>query len=175
MVATSPQIIVRPAKPADVPALFQLIQALAEYEQLSHAVTGNVELLREHLFGPRPYADAIVAEVSAQPVGFALFFYNYSTFLTKPGIYLEDLFVLPDYRRQGIATALLSYLAQRATAEGCGRLEWSVLDWNASAIAFYERMGATVLPDWRICRVTGNALLDLGESRKEGTGTGKPL
>jgi GNAT superfamily N-acetyltransferase len=154
-------VTLRSATPRDASALFGLIQALAHYEKLSHTVTGSAKELQDHLFGERRYAEAIVAEIDEQIVGFALFFYNYSTFLTKPGIYLEDLFVLPEYRRFGLGTALLIHLAQRALAEGCGRLEWSVLDWNASAIAFYERMGATVLPDWRICRVTGESLADL--------------
>jgi GNAT superfamily N-acetyltransferase len=153
-------LVVRSAVLGDETEIFELIQALAEYEKLSHAVTGTPELLAQHLFGDRPFAEAIVAEVAASEgecpiiVGFALFFYNYSTFLTKPGIYLEDLFVLPAYRRQGIGTALLTHLAQRVAAENGGRLEWSVLEWNESAIAFYERMGATVLPDWRICRIS---------------------
>lgn len=151
----SSELIVRSAEPADVGVLFSLIQALAEYEKLSHAVTGNTEALKDHLFGSRPYAEAILAEYAGQAVGFALFFYNYSTFLTKPGIYLEDLFVLPEYRRQGIGKTLLTYLAQLALERDCGRLEWSVLDWNESAIAFYEHMGASILPDWRICRLTG--------------------
>ncbi|MBD2022740.1 GNAT family N-acetyltransferase [Leptolyngbya sp. FACHB-36] len=158
MTVPSSQFTLRSATPDDTEALFTLIQALAEYEKLSHAVIGSANALKEHLFGNRPYVEAIVAEVADQAVGFALFFYNYSTFLTKPGIYLEDLFVLPEYRRLGIGKALLSALAQRALTEGCGRLEWSVLDWNAPAIAFYERMGATILPDWRICRVTETAL-----------------
>ncbi|PSB24782.1 GNAT family N-acetyltransferase [Stenomitos frigidus] len=158
MVATPTEVMLRSATPDDVSVLFKLIQALAEYERLPDAVTGTPEALREHLFGSRRYAEAILAEVDGQAAGFALFFYNYSTFLTKPGIYLEDLFVLPEYRQRGIGKALLTYLAQRAIAENCGRLEWSVLDWNAPAIAFYEKMGATVLPDWRICRVTGDAL-----------------
>ena len=144
---------VRAATPADVPTLFRLIQALAEYENLAHAVTGSAAALETHLFGDRPYAEAVLAECDGEPAGFALFFYNYSTFLTQPGIYLEDLFVLPDYRRRGIATALLTYLRESAIAENCGRLEWSVLDWNASAITFYQGIGAEVLPDWRICRV----------------------
>lgn len=155
------QVNLRAATPADASALFQLVQALAEYEKLSHAVTGKPEALADHLFGERRYAEAILAEVDGQPVGFALFFYNYSTFLTRPGIYLEDLFVLPEYRRRGIGKALLTYLAQRAVQENCGRLEWSVLDWNAPAIAFYEQMGATILPDWRVCRVTGDDLNQL--------------
>lgn len=152
-------IQVRSAQPADTEALFGLIQALAAYEKLSDAVTGSAELLRSHLFGDRPFAEALVAE--AQPigggdatlVGLALFFYNYSTFLTKPGIYLEDLFVLPEYRGQGVGKALLQGTIAQARAQNCGRVEWSVLDWNAPAIAFYEHMGAAVLPDWRICRV----------------------
>lgn len=155
------QLILRPATPADVPMLFSLIQALAEYEKLAHAVTGNAEALKEHLFGTRPYAEAIIVEYTGQAVGFALFFTSYSTFLTQPGIYLEDLFVLPEYRRQGIGKAILTYLANLAVERGCGRLEWSVLDWNESAIAFYRRMGASILDDWRICRVTGNSLTKL--------------
>ncbi len=154
-------LTVRPAQPTDADTLFQLISALADYECLSHQVTGNPDLLHQHLFVDRPYALAILAEWAGQPVGFALFFYNYSTFLTKPGLYLEDLFVLPAYRRRGIGKALLTYLAQQAIAKGCGRLEWSVLDWNEPAIAFYQRMGADVLPDWRICRVTNNSLNQL--------------
>ncbi|NEO35511.1 MAG: GNAT family N-acetyltransferase [Moorea sp. SIOASIH] len=153
----------RPATEADVAILFNLIKALAEYEKLSDAVTGNADDLKEHLFGPKPYVEAIIVEQGGQKVGFALFFNNYSTFLTKPGIYLEDLFVLPEFRRQGIGKAILSYLAQLAVERGYGRLEWSVLDWNEPAIAFYERMGAAVLPDWRICRVTGTALNQLAE------------
>lgn len=158
---TLAQVTLRPATLNDVPELFNLVQALAAYEKLSHAVSGSVELLSEHLFGQRRYAEAILAEIEGKAVGFALFFYNYSTFLTKPGIYLEDLFVLPAYRRQGIGKALLTYLAKRAIAEDCGRLEWSVLDWNQPAIDFYQQMGATVLPDWRICRVTGDDLSHL--------------
>lgn len=154
-------IQLRLATAADVNTLFALILALAEYEQLSAAVTGNAENLQKHLFGESPLATAILAEIDQQPAGFALFFYTYSTFLTQPGIYLEDLFVLPTYRRQGVATALLKYLAQIAQDRGCARMEWSVLDWNAPAIAFYETMGATILPDWRICRTTGQALAQL--------------
>jgi GNAT superfamily N-acetyltransferase len=161
MTPSATEFTLRQATPADVEAIFQLILALADYEQLSHQVTGSVDQLRSHLFGERPYASALVAEVEQNLVGFALYFYNYSTFLTKPGIYLEDLFVQPDYRRLGIGTALLKTLAQQAIAEGCGRLEWSVLDWNTPAISFYEHMGAEVLPDWRICRVTGTALATL--------------
>ena len=158
------ETILRPATPADVPAIFGLIQDLAEYEKLSHAVTGKAEALQEHLFGSRPYAEAILVECAEQAVGFALFLHNYSTFLTQPGIYLEDLFVLPEYRRQGIGKAILTYLANLAVERGCGRLEWSVLDWNEPAIAFYRRMGASILDDWRICRVTGDSLTHLATS-----------
>ncbi len=162
----SPQssLLLRPAAIADVPVLFALIQALAEYEKLGHAVTGSAAALETHLFGDRPWAEAALAELSGQAVGFALFFPTYSTFLTQPGIYLEDLFVLAEYRGQGIGRALLTYVAKLAVARNCGRLEWSVLDWNQSAIAFYQRMGATVLPDWRTCRVTGEVLTYLAHA-----------
>ena len=156
-------LTIRPSTPADVPTIFSLIQALADYEKLSHTVTGSVEALTEHLFGDRVYAETILAEWEGKPVGFALFFSNYSTFLTKPGIYLEDLFVLPDYRRRGIGKALLRYLAQLAMERDVGRLEWNVLDWNEPAIAFYQSMGANILPDWRICRFTGEALSGLAQ------------
>lgn len=157
----SSELILRPAQAGDVETLFNLIQALAEYEKLSHAVTGSTQALKAHLFGKQPYAEAILAEYGGEAVGFALFFHNYSTFLTKPGIYLEDLFVLPEFRRKGIGKAILKYLAQLAVERDCGRLEWSVLDWNEPAIAFYEKLGATVLPDWRICRVTADSLTQL--------------
>ena len=163
VISSSTQVVIRAAEPADADVIFQLIQSLADYEKLSHQVTGTAEQLKTHLFGERSFASALLAEVDGKAAGFALFFYNYSTFLTKPGIYLEDLFVLPEFRRAGIGTALLTHLGQRAVAEGCGRVEWSVLDWNEPAIAFYRRMGADVLPDWRICRVTGESLMQLAE------------
>lgn len=155
-------LILRFAQAADYSVLFKLIQGLAEYEKLSHAITGNALALKEHLFGSRRYVEAILAESAGQAVGFALFFHNYSTFLTKPGIYLEDLFVLPEYRRQGIGKALLTKVAQIAVERDCGRLEWSVLDWNESAQEFYHSMGASILDDWRICRVTEDVLIQLG-------------
>nr|WP_199336615.1 GNAT family N-acetyltransferase [Oscillatoria sp. FACHB-1407] len=151
-------LTIRPATSADAEVLFHLIQALAEYEKLSHAVTGNAALLATDLSGDRPACEAILAEHEGNPIGFALFFSNYSTFLTKPGIYLEDLFVLPEYRGQGVGKALLAHLAKLAQARDCGRLEWSVLDWNEPAIAFYRRIGATLMEEWRICRVTGEAI-----------------
>jgi GNAT superfamily N-acetyltransferase len=149
---------IRNATPDDVPQLFELIKALAEYEKLSHLVTGTADALQEHLFGERPYIEAIVADCEEKTVGFALFFWNYSTFLTKPGIYLEDIFVLPGYRRLGIGKALLTRVAQIAAERGAGRLEWSVLDWNEPAIVFYKRFGASVLEEWRICRITEDKL-----------------
>ncbi len=151
---------IRQAIPADTNAIFSLIQELALYEKLMHQVTGTPE----DLFGNAPCAEALVVEFEGQLIGFALFFKNYSTFLTKPGLYLEDLFVQEGYRGQGIGKALLKAVAQIAQARGYGRLEWSVLDWNATAIAFYRRMGAEVLPDWRICRVTGDSLQLIGNA-----------
>lgn len=156
------EIIVRFAQPTDCGVLFDLVKALAEYEKLSHAVNGNALALEKHLFGSPRYVEAILAEYAGQAVGFALFFHNYSTFLTKPGIYLEDLFVLPEYRGKGIGKALITKVAQIAIERDCGRLEWSVLDWNELAISFYHRIGASILDDWRICRVTGEALVRLG-------------
>jgi len=156
---------IRAARSGDEHALFGLIQALAEYERLTHAVTGSAAELAAHLFGPRPAAEALLVESNGQALAFALFFPNYSTFLTRPGLYLEDIFVLPEQRRRGIGKALLGEVARIARERDCGRLEWSVLDWNASAIAFYESLGATVMPEWRICRVTGDFLSALAKSR----------
>jgi GNAT superfamily N-acetyltransferase len=154
-------LIIRDAQASDSHTLFALIQGLAEYEKLSDAVIGNAEALKEHLFGSPKYVDAILAELEGKAVGFAIFFHNYSTFLTKPGIYLEDIFVLPEYRRQGIGKALLTRVAQIAVERDCGRVEWSVLDWNISAQTFYRNMGADILEDWRICRVNGDNLIKL--------------
>jgi GNAT superfamily N-acetyltransferase len=156
-------LIIRDAQASDSHTLFALIQGLAEYEKLSDAVIGNAEALKEHLFGSPKYVDAILAELEGKAVGFALFFHNYSTFLTKPGIYLEDIFVSPEYRRQGIGKALLTRVAQIAVERDCGRLEWSVLDWNISAQTFYRNMGADILEDWRICRVNGDNLIKLAK------------
>lgn len=156
----------RAAAPHDLPAIVALIRELAEFEQLSHMVETTVEKLSPHLFGERPVAECVVAELpgesGAPVVAFALFLTNFSTFKCRPGLYLEDLYVQPARRGLGLGKALLSHLAALAVQRGCGRFEWSVLDWNANAIAFYQRMGATVLPDWRICRVTGDALTALG-------------
>jgi GNAT superfamily N-acetyltransferase len=148
----------RPAAPHDLPAIVGLIRELAEFEHLSHLVQTTAEKLHPHLFGPRPAAEALVGEVEGKVVGFALFFTNFSTFLAQPGLYLEDLYVQPAHRGRGLGKALLERLGALALERDCGRFEWSVLDWNANAIRFYERMGATVMPEWRICRVTGEAL-----------------
>ncbi|HCQ22438.1 MAG: GNAT family N-acetyltransferase [Aphanizomenon sp.] len=158
-------LIIRFVQPSDSHTLFTLIQGLAEYENLSDAVIGNAEALKDHLFGSQKYIDAILAEFAGKAVGFAIFFHNYSTFLTKPGIYLEDIFILPEYRRQGIGKALLAKVAQIAIERDCGRLEWSVLDWNVSAQAFYRNMGADILEDWRICRVTEKDLIQLANQK----------
>jgi GNAT superfamily N-acetyltransferase len=152
----------RAAEPRDVQAIVGLIRELAEFEKLTHLVEVTPRRLHTHLFGDRPVAEAVVAESGAQVVGFALFFTNFSTFLGKPGLYLEDLYVQPAQRGAGIGQALLRHLAALANQRGCGRFEWSVLDWNVDAIRFYKRMGATLLPEWRICRVTGEALRDFG-------------
>ncbi|PZD75359.1 Spermidine/spermine N(1)-acetyltransferase [Acaryochloris thomasi RCC1774] len=160
----SSDFVIRPAQPKDVPDIFELIQELARYEKLEQMVTGSSETLERHLFGQPTYAEALVASIDQHIVGFALFFTNYSTFLTQPGLYLEDLFVHSDYRRQGIGKALLQQVANLAVERNCGRLEWSVLDWNENAISVYQRLGATVLPDWRICRVVGHELQALAHS-----------
>ncbi|MBW4604601.1 MAG: GNAT family N-acetyltransferase [Calothrix sp. FI2-JRJ7] len=164
-------VTIRSAQPEDCEAIFSLIQALAEYEKLTYAVTGDALALKEHLFGMHKFAETILAECDGKAVGYALFLYNYSTFLTKPGIYLEDLFVLPEYRRQGIGKSLISKLAQIALERNYGRLEWSVLDWNEPAIQFYRRIGAEILGEWRICRVTGAAINHLATLSNEGTST----
>ena len=151
-------ILLRPAEPRDLSAVVGLITELAEFEKLSHQVTVTPEALAPHLFGERPVAECVVAERAGEVVGFALFFTNFSTFLAKPGLYLEDLYVKASERGRGVGTQLLVHLARLAVERGYGRFEWSVLDWNENAIAFYRKMGATVMPDWRVCRVTDDAL-----------------
>ena len=162
----NPSTFLRPAQPDDAEPIVGLIRELAEFERLSHLVVVTPQSLRAHLFGPRPAAEAVVAEHAGAVVAFALYFTNFSTFLGRPGLYLEDLYVQPAHRGQGLGRRLLRHLAQLAVQRGCGRFEWSVLDWNERAIGFYEKMGAAVLPDWRICRVTGPGLQALG--RPEG-------
>ena len=157
-------VVIDPATQDDVPTLVTLIRGLAEYEKLSHQVRFDPDALREHLFGRRPYAEAIIARLDGQPVGYALWFHNYSTFLSKPGLYLEDVFVLPEHRGGGVGRALLREVARVARERGCGRMEWSVLDWKEPAIGFYRRLGADVLPDWRICRMDEAAIARMSES-----------
>lgn len=158
---------VRDARPGDADAIYRLVREFAEYEKLAHQCTGSAEQLHEHLWGPRPFIEALVAEVSKggqpQAVGFAIYFHNYSTFVARPGLYLEDLFVLPEYRRNGIGEAMFREVAARAVARGCGRFEWAVLDWNAPALEFYRALGATIMPEWRICRATGGTLRGMAE------------
>ncbi len=143
---------------ADVPVIAELIRALARYERLEHEVTMTEEKLTDALFGDRHYAETLIAEDDGKPLGFALFFHNFSTFLAQPGIYLEDLFVVPEARSRGIGRALLERLAGIAVDRGCGRLEWSVLDWNKDAIGFYERLGARPNSEWTVYRLTGEPL-----------------
>ena len=153
---------IRFATRADVSVIVELIRDLAIYERLEHLATATPARLEAELFGERPSCECLIGEQDGQPVGFALFFHNFSTFLCRKGLYLEDLFVRPSARGTGMGKALLQRLARIAVERECGRFEWSVLDWNVDAQAFYQRMGATMLPDWRICRVTGDALQALG-------------
>jgi GNAT superfamily N-acetyltransferase len=151
----------RSATRDDVAVIAELIRGLARFEKLEQEVVMTDELLVTGLFGDRPYAEVVLAEDEGRPVGFALFFHNFSTFLGRPGIYLEDLFVLPEHRGGGIGRMLLAHLARLAVERGCGRLEWAVLDWNKEAIKFYERLGARPNSDWTVYRLTGEALTGL--------------
>ena len=163
--------MIRASTPADVPALYALVRELARYEKLEHAHVGTEERLGEHLFGARRYCEALVAENAEDAeheraggrgvVGFALFFHNYSTFLAQPGMYLEDLFVLPDHRRRGHGRELLRAVARIALERDCGRFEWSVLHWNEPAIRFYKALGAEPLDEWGLFRLTGAPLANL--------------
>lgn len=149
---------IRAATAGDVSAMHALMYQLAEFEKLTHLFTGTPELLADALFGAHPAAEALVADDAGKIVGYALFFHNYSTFLGRRGLYLEDLYIEPTQRGTGLGTAMLRKLAAIALERQCARFEWSVLDWNEPAIRFYEKMGATVFPDWRVVRVTGDAL-----------------
>jgi GNAT superfamily N-acetyltransferase len=153
--------IIRAATPADVGAMLALMHELAEYEKLTHLFIATEALVHDALFGTRPSAEALVAESDGRIVGYALFFHNYSTFLGRRGLYLEDLYVQPAQRGSGLGSAMLRHLAALAVERQCGRFEWTVLDWNQTAIDFYEKMGASVLPEWRIVRITGDALEQL--------------
>ena len=146
------------ARPEDCEDIFALVRALAHYEKLSDQVVGSADDLRRELFCERPVIEAIIAREGGRAIGFALFFHNFSTFLARRGLYLEDLFVVPEVRGRGVGKGLIRYGAQLAVERGCGRYEWAVLDWNEPAIEFYRSIGAAVLPDWRICRISGEAL-----------------
>jgi GNAT superfamily N-acetyltransferase len=163
-----PDLAIRFAGPDDTATILAFIRGLAEYEKLSHEVVATEAQLRETLFGARPAAEVLIASLGDAPVGFALFFQSYSTFLARPGLYLEDLFVWPAARGRGVGGALMSACARIAIQRDYGRFEWSVLDWNVNAIRFYERMGATVMPDWRICRIAGETLAAYGAKRSDG-------
>jgi GNAT superfamily N-acetyltransferase len=155
------KIEIRPALASDVADILRFIRELAIYEKLEHEVVATEAQLRATLFGPRPFAEMLFLEEEGQKAAFALFFHNYSTFLGQPGIYLEDLFVLPEKRSRGYGKRLLAEIARLAVERGCGRLEWSVLDWNEPALRFYRRLGASPMNEWTVQRLTGQALLDL--------------
>jgi GNAT superfamily N-acetyltransferase len=154
-------VTIRPGTEADLGTIEELIRALAEYERMADEVVMDAELLRKGLFGDRPYAEVLIAEVDGEGVGFALFFHNFSTFLGRPGIYLEDLFVKPEHRGSGLGRALLKRLAEIAVERGCGRMEWAVLDWNEPSIGFYKKLGARPNDEWTVYRLTGEALQNL--------------
>ena len=156
-----PELEIRAATEDDFPLILSLIKELAEYERLSHEVVATEEMLRESLFGERRVAEVLICHHAGEPAGFALFFHSFSTFLGKPGIYLEDLYVKPEFRGVGIGRALLVHLARLARERGCGRLEWAVLDWNKPAIGFYKGLGASPVSGWTTYRVTGKSLDEL--------------
>lgn len=160
----TPPPVIRPATRSDVPALLELIGALADYERLRDQVVVDAQLLERHLFGERPVAEALLAEADGEAAGYALFFPTFSTFLGRAGIWLEDLFVRPAHRRAGVGRALFAAVARLAVARGCGRLEWSALDWNEPALAFYRRLGAQRLDEWRLHRLAGEELTAFAET-----------
>ena len=145
---------IRPATPKDIPVILDLIRQLAVYEKLEHMITGTDTMMHEALFGTRPSCECVIAEEDEKPIGFALYFTTFSTFLCKPGLYLEDLFVIPAARGKGYGRALLKHLAALAKMRDCGRFEWRVLDWNEPSIQFYKSLGATVMPEWHLVRMT---------------------
>ena len=167
MITVKPELRIERATERDVPLILRLIKGLAEYEKLAHEMTATEAGLRETLFGTRPAAEVIIGYTGDTPAGFALFFPNYSTFLAKPGLYLEDLFVVPEWRGHGFGRGLLTHLAKLAVERGCGRFEWSVLDWNEPAIGFYKSLGAKLMDGWSIFRVTGDALRQLASAPDE--------
>ena len=145
---------IRPATPKDIPVILDLIRQLAVYEKLEHMITGTDTMMHEALFGARPSCECVIAEEEEKPIGFALYFTTFSTFLCKPGLYLEDLFVIPAARGKGYGKSLLKHLASLAKARDCGRFEWRVLDWNEPSIRFYKSLGATIMPEWHLVRMT---------------------
>ncbi|MCS1410426.1 MAG: hypothetical protein M2R45_03618 [Verrucomicrobia subdivision 3 bacterium] len=158
----STTLSIRPATEADIPVILEMVKALAVYEKMLDEVTATPDRIRESLLGPSPHAHTALGEVQGEAVGIAIYFFNYSTFLSRRGLYLEDLFVKEAFRGRGYGGQILRYLARVAVENECGRFEWTVLDWNQPAIKFYEKMGARVLKEWRICRVTDDALAALG-------------
>ena len=164
---TDPRITLRFATADDVGLILDFIRQLADYEKMTQDVVTDEDQLRQSLFGDRRVAEVVIAWYDGEPAGFALFFHNFSTFLGRPGIYLEDLFVIPQLRGHGIGQVLLSHLAEIAVDRGCGRLEWAVLDWNTDAVRFYERFGAKAMDEWTVFRITGDALEKLAQSGSE--------
>lgn len=167
---SSPAVTLRPAQRGDVPQILSFIRELAEYEKLAHEAVATEAGMSEQLFGAHPAAEVVMAEVDGQPAGFALFFHNFSTFLGQRGLYLEDLFVRPQFRGLGLGRRLMAHLARVAVERGCGRFEWSVLDWNTPAIGFYRSLGAQGQDEWTVQRLSGPALHALAESQSPGTG-----
>jgi len=160
---TASNFIIRPATESDVDTIFSLIKELADYERLAHEVVATQKDIRNSLFGERPFAEALIGEYERTPIGFALFFYKFSTFIGKPGIYLEDLYVKPEYRSKGFGHKMLVHIARLAIKRNCGRFEWSVLDWNTPAIRTYDRLNAKPMKDWILYRLTGKALVELAK------------
>jgi GNAT superfamily N-acetyltransferase len=155
---------IRQAIRADLPLIAALVRELAEYEKLAHQAVATEADFDKALFGPSPRASALIVEHDGQPAGFAIYFYNFSTFLGRPGIYVEDVFIRPEFRRNGFGQAIFKYLAKKAVAENCGRMEWWVLDWNEPAIQFYGGLGAVPMDEWTVQRLTGDALRKFAES-----------
>ena len=163
IMSSSSEFRIEPATESDIPLILTFIKGLAQYEGLAHEVVATEESLGESLFGPQASAEVVIAYSATEPVGFAVFFHNYSTFLGRSGLYLEDLFVLPEWRGRGVGRRLLGYVANIAVTRDCGRLEWSVLDWNEPAIRFYRALGARPMDEWTVYRLAGEALERLSE------------
>ena len=163
MLTTASNFIIRPATESDVDTIFSLIKELADYERLAHQVVATQKDIHNSLFGERPFAEALIGEYGRTPISFALFFYNFSTFIGKPGIYLEDLYVKPEYRGKGFGRKILVHIARLAIKRNCGRFEWSVLDWNTPAIRTYEKLNAKPMQNWILYRLTGKALAELAK------------